>query len=158
MQRESASSPGNSALEEPGRRLRVEAIFSAHDVELAVVHGSRARGEGRVASDLDVGVLSRESRPLSYAVIGAIAVELSACAGLEVDVSDLSTPDAIFRYEVAKCARPIFQSRSDAFTDFLARAMIDYSDIQRFIPDMVAGVARKAREAGGNRRDERDRR
>jgi hypothetical protein len=63
----------------------------------------------------------------------------------KVDVSDLATPDAIFRFEVAGCARLLFQGRPDAFTDFLAKAMIDYSDIQRFLPELIAGVARGRR-------------
>jgi hypothetical protein len=62
---------------------------------------------------------------------------------MEVDVSDLSTPDAIFRYEVARCAQPLFEDPPGAFRDFLAKAMIDYSDIQRFLPELIAGVARR---------------
>lgn len=44
-----------------------------------------------------------------------------------------------------RCARLLFQDRPDAFADFLAKAMIDYSDIQRFLPQLVAGVARGRR-------------
>ncbi len=87
----------------------------------------------------------RNERRLSYATMGSIALDLSRVLAAEVDVSDLSTPDAVFRYEVAGCARPLFQDRPDAFTDFLAKAMIDYSDIQRFLPELVAGVARGRR-------------
>lgn len=76
--------------------------------------------------------------------MGEIALDLSNALSIEVDVSDLSTPDAVFRYEVAACARLLFQDRPDAFADFLAKAMIDYSDIQRFLPELVAGVARGA--------------
>lgn len=141
-------------IEDPVKRFRIGEILAEAGIDLAVVHGSRARRGGRPDSDLDVGILAADARPVSYRVMGAIALDLSNLLSMEVDVADLSTPDAIFRYEVAKCAQPIFQRRPDAFTDFLAKAMIDYSDIQRFLPELVAGVARKSRrgaatEAGG---------
>jgi predicted nucleotidyltransferase len=131
--------------EDPVRRARVGEVLRSAGIGLAVVHGSRVRGAERPDSDLDVALLAANARPLSYAAMGSIALDLSHVLGAEVDVSDLSTPDAIFRYEVAGCARVLFQDRPDAFTDFLAKAMIDYSDIQRFLPELVAGVARGRR-------------
>ena len=77
--------------------------------------------------------------------MGLLSADLSKLLSAKVDVSDLATPDAIFRYEVAKCARVLFESRPAAFRDFLAKTLIDYADIQRFIPELVAGVARRAR-------------
>ena len=129
----------------PVRRAHVGELLRSAGIGLAVVHGSRVRGRARPDSDLDVALLAADARPLSYATMGSLAVDLSEALAAEVDVSDLSTPDAIFRYEVAGCARLLFQDRPDAFTDFLAKAMIDYSDIQRFLPELIAGVARGRR-------------
>lgn len=131
-------------LDDPVKRSRIEEILTAAEIDLAVVHGSRARRRARPDSDLDVGILAAGRHPISYRVMGAIARDLSRELVMEVDVADLSTTDAIFRYEVAQCARPIFQRRPDAFADFLAKAMIDYADIGRFLPELVAGVARRA--------------
>lgn len=114
-----------------------------------MVHGSRARRTARADSDLDIGVLATGGHPVSYRVMGEIALDLSNLLGVEVDIADLATPDAIFRYEVARCARPIFQCRPESFADFLARAMIDYADIQRFLPELIAGVARNLRRGPG---------
>lgn len=130
-------------IDDAVKRSTIEAILAAAGIDLAVVHGSRARRSAHPGSDLDVGILAADGRPLSYRIMGTIALDLSNVLSVEVDVADLSTPDAIFRYEVAKCARPIFQRHPDAFANFLAKAMIDYSDIQRFLPELVAGVARK---------------
>jgi predicted nucleotidyltransferase len=132
-------------IDDPVARSRIVEILASAGIDLAVVHGSRARRGARADSDLDVGVLAADARPLSYRVMGAIALELTSVLGIEVDVADLSTPDAIFRFEVARCTQPIFERRPGAFADFLARAMIDYSDIQRFLPELIAGVARVAR-------------
>jgi predicted nucleotidyltransferase len=131
--------------DDPVRVARVGELLRAAGISLAVVHGSRVRGGARPDSDLDIALLAVDSRPLSYAVMGSIALDLSNALAAEVDVSDLSTPDAVFRFEVAGCARVLFQDRPDAFSDFLAKAMIDYSDIQRFLPELVAGVARGRR-------------
>jgi len=131
--------------EDPVRRARVGEVLRSAGIGLAVVHGSRVRGAARPDSDLDVALLAADAHPLSYAVMGSIALDLSNTLAADVDVSDLSTPDAVFRYEVARCARLLFQDRPDAFTDFLAKAMIDYSDIQRFLPELIAGVARGRR-------------
>lgn len=128
-----------------GVRTAAAECFAAHGVSLAVIHGSRARGEAHARSDLDVGVLATDGLPLSYSTMGLLALELSALIGQEVDVSDLATPDAIFRFEVARIARILFEARRGAFADFLAKALIDYSDIQRFLPELIAGVARRAR-------------
>lgn len=137
--------PKQFLAEDPVRRASVGELLRSAGIALAVVHGSRVRGKARPDSDLDVALLAADARPLSYAVMGSLAVDLSQLLAAEVDVSDLSTPDAIFRYEVAACARLLFQDRHDAFTDFLARAMIDYSDVQRFLPELIAGVARGRR-------------
>jgi predicted nucleotidyltransferase len=144
--------PASSRLEgrqflpdDPARRARIGDLLRAAGIELAVVHGSRVRGGARPDSDLDVALLAADRRPLSYAAMGRLALDLSKELSARVDVSDLATPDAIFRFEVAGCARLLFQDRPDAFTDFLAKAMIDYSDIQRFIPELIAGVARGRR-------------
>lgn len=134
--------------EDDVRRGRAAEVLRLAGIALAVVHGSRARGRARVDSDLDVGVLAADGQPLSYAVLGTLALDLSNALSMEVDVSDLSTPDAVFRYEVVGCALLLFQDRPDAFTDFVARALIDYSDIQRFLPKLVAGVARGPKPRG----------
>lgn len=138
-----------TAVDDPAASSAIGSILDAAGIDLAVVHGSRARRTARADSDLDIGVLATGGHPVSYRVMGEIALDLSNLLGVEVDIADLATPDAIFRYEVAQCARPIFQRRPESFADFLAKAMIDYADIQRFLPELIAGVARKSRRGPG---------
>jgi len=151
--------PPSFEISDSGVRAAAGDALRAAGVGLAVVHGSRARGVGRPSSDLDVAVLAADARPLSYSRMGLLAADLSRLLSVEVDVSDLATPDAVFRFEVARCAKLLYQDRPDAFSDFLAKAMIDYSDIQRFLPELVAGVARRGLKgaagehaAGGGRK------
>jgi predicted nucleotidyltransferase len=153
-----------AAQQEPDRSFPPEytavrevlaSVMQREGIALAVLHGSRARGEGHRGSDLDVGLLAADAVPLPYATMGRLAAEVSALLGADVDVSDLATPDAVFRYEVARCARVLFEGSAGAFRDFVGRTLVDYSDIQRFLPELVAGVARVARgEAGTGARRE----
>jgi predicted nucleotidyltransferase len=123
---------------------RIAERLASDGITLAVIYGSRARGEKGPRSDLDIGLLAVGGEPIPYQVMGLLAADLTGLLSHEVDLSDLSTPDAIFRYEVAGCARILFESRSGAFADFVAKTLIDYFDIQRFIPELVAGVSRNA--------------
>lgn len=142
--------------ENDARRGLVEEVLRRAGIGLAVVHGSRARGDARPDSDLDVGLLARDRGPLSYAAMGLIALDLSEALGAQVDTSDLSTPDAIFRFEVAGCGRPLFEGAPHAFTDWVGQTLVDYSDIHRFLPELVAGVARGRRPFPGRQASDSD--
>ena len=120
--------------------------LQAAGIRLAVLFGSRARGDEHPRSDMDIGVLAADGRPLPLSTMGLLATDLSKLFSAEVDVSDLSTPDAIFRFEVARTARILFESQTSAFAEFLAKTLIDYYDIQPFLAQLVAGVARRARQ------------
>ena len=59
------------------------ALAGRTDVEVALVFGSRARGDHQVSSDLDVAVLGEVDRL-------ALGAELSRATGHEVDVVDFA--------------------------------------------------------------------
>ncbi|TMQ20236.1 MAG: nucleotidyltransferase domain-containing protein [Deltaproteobacteria bacterium] len=66
-------------------RTRLARALEAHgDVELALLFGSRARGDAGPSSDIDVAVIGR-----SIDAIG-LAIELTDAIGIPVDVVDLS--------------------------------------------------------------------
>jgi len=130
-----------------GVRARIAERLAPAGISLAVLHGSRARGDDHLHSDLDVGLLAADGAPLSYSAMGLVAVDLAALLDHDPDVSDLATTDAIFRFEVARSARVLFEDRPGRFADFLARTFVDYDDIQRFVPELIAGVARRAGSA-----------
>ena len=122
-------------------------VLAASGMALAVLHGSRADGRSHPGSDTDIGVLGGDGRSLGYSALARLQLELCDRLGAEVDLSDLSTPDAIFRREVASRGRLLFEDRPGRFAEFVARALIDYDDIARFVPEMIRGVARAARAA-----------
>lgn len=73
----------------PPSRLVAElrtALARRQDVELAILFGSRARGNAQPGSDLDLAVQGARID------LGALTAELSLATGLEVDVVLLADP------------------------------------------------------------------
>lgn len=117
------------------------------DLRLVVFFGSRAGTTHRPDSDFDFGVLRRGGVRLGHEELGALHLALSRLCGAHADVVDLSTSDAILRFEVASGGRPVFESEPGAWSEFVARALIDHDDIAASIRACVAAVGRAAREA-----------
>ena len=125
-------------------RSDIAELLDAEGIVLAILHGSRARGDAHARSDLDVAVLSADRRSMEYRQLGRVADGLSRILGADVDLGDLSTGDAIFRYEVVRCGKVLFEARDGIHRDYVADTLVRYADIERFIPELVAGVARRA--------------
>jgi predicted nucleotidyltransferase len=93
------------------------------DVRLAVVFGSAARSTPTRRSDLDIGVLG-----VPGARLAALAVRLSRTAGREVDLIALETAPPLLRVEIARDGILLLERVSGVWSDFRARAMVDWWD------------------------------
>lgn len=114
---------------------------------LLVLFGSCARANQRADSDVDFGALHRTGRRLAHRELGALHVGLSRLCNAHADVVDLSTFDAVFRYEVVSHGRPVFEAEPGIWTKFVARALIDHDDLGAALRDCITAVGRAAREA-----------
>lgn len=94
------------------------------DVQLAVVFGSAARGARGQRSDLDVGVMGLRST----ARLAALAVTLARIAGRHVDLVQLETAPPLLRFEIARDGAVMFERTPHLWSDFKARAMVDWWD------------------------------
>jgi len=121
-------------------------LLADHEIGLLVAHGSRVSGRARPASDLDLGAERRDGRRFDHRALAALQLGLSRWAGLEVDLRDLAEADAIFRFELAGNAHVLYESESGRFKAFVARTLIDHDDIAPFLPMLIAGVGRAARQ------------
>jgi predicted nucleotidyltransferase len=93
------------------------------EVQLAVVFGSAARRRLTRRSDLDVGVLG-----VSRSRLSALAVALSRIAGREVDLIPLDTAPPLLRFEIARDGVLLLERTGNLWSDFRARAMVDWWD------------------------------
>jgi predicted nucleotidyltransferase len=95
------------------------ALEHHHEVELALLFGSRSRGEAGPSSDVDVAVIGR-----GIDTIG-LAIELTDAVGLPVDVVDLSAdPPLVLLLAVLRDGIKIHEGRPGAHGRFLAHSLM----------------------------------
>lgn len=94
-------------------------------VQLAVLFGSVARGENRAWSDVDLGVWL-EPETVDRRV--EVEAELGRAVGRPVDVIVLNHAPPLLRFEIARDGVVLLERRDGLWTDFKARAMVDWWD------------------------------
>lgn len=99
-----------------GEKLRV-ALADRAEVSLGLVFGSRARGAGGPASDLDVAVMAPGPS------LPAIAAALSRASGLEVDVISLEDPGVPMLEQLVRDAQPIYEATPGLGAAWRSRAL-----------------------------------
>src|SRR5262245_32555712 len=98
---------------------------SIPEVRLAVLFGSTARGTATRRSDVDLGV---SAQPNTSAVRSKIRSELERAAGRSLDIVFLEEAPPLLRFEISKDGVLLFQNEDHLWTDFKARAMVDWWD------------------------------
>lgn len=136
----------------PGRMKRamnalegrlIKALEAFPEVELAVSFGSEARGEATRGSDVDIGVQLKDK---SLGVLQRLEVLLGRAVGREVDLVSLDESPPLLRFEIARDGKLLLERRPHAWTDFRARAMVDWWDwapLARRINSAAASRLRK---------------
>lgn len=112
---------------------------------LVVRFGSRASSRARPESDLDLGVLRTNGARLSHLELGALRLALSDRFGLPADVVDLATADCVLRREVISNGHVLHARTREAWTDLVARTLIDLDDLGPMLDACIAGVMRVAK-------------
>lgn len=92
-------------------------------VRLAVLFGSGAREALRPESDLDIGVLGVPQDRLNL-----LQVALTRSIGRDVDLIALESAPPLLRFEIAKDGRVLLERTRHLWSDFRARAMVDWWD------------------------------
>ena len=111
-------------------------------IRLAVVFGSVARERSRRDSDVDIGVLLDENGP---DIAQALEVDLSRALRRTVDLIVLNTAPPLLRFEVAREGEVLFARDPYDWTDFKARAMVDWWDWAPTARRLHAAVAARLR-------------
>jgi predicted nucleotidyltransferase len=116
-------------------------------IRLAVAFGSRARGDARPTSDLDIAVeLTPDSSLLD---IGALVDRITTLTALKVDIVELAglpESDPLMAYNIAKDGIPLIEKNPGAFLEFRNRACITYFDVQEFLAEQKLKLNERLQE------------
>lgn len=113
------------------------------EVQLAVLFGSRAKGRPRPGSDVDLGI---HLDPYSPELRFKVEADLGRAAGLPVDIVLLDEAPPLLRFEIARGGILVHEREPGLWTDFKARAMVDWWDWAPTHRMIQAGVMRRLRE------------
>jgi uncharacterized protein len=103
------------ALIQPFRRV----LDARGDVALALLFGSRARGDARESSDVDVALLAPAADLLE------IGASLSHASGLEVEVVSLADPGVPLLDELLRDAVVLYEQRQGAYATWRSHVLAD---------------------------------
>lgn len=114
-------------------------------VRLAVLYGSAARGDDHEGSDLDIGVSFERGADVGP----RLEVELSRISHRTVDLVRLDEAPPLLRFEIARDGRLLLERAPFAWTDFKARAMVDWWDWAPLAHALQASALQRVREGAG---------
>lgn len=118
------------------------ALSSRAELRLAVLFGSRARGDARADSDLDVAILGDGIDTLR------LASDLSRELGYEVDVVSLAEPSIALVRAVLRDGVPVWQSPAGTWGRFIAESLCDLETDLPLFRRMQDGFVRRVAAEG----------
>ncbi|HEX7368860.1 MAG TPA: nucleotidyltransferase domain-containing protein [Rhodanobacteraceae bacterium] len=105
--------------------VREASLHALPDIETLYVFGSRARGNARVDSDIDLAVLAKT--PIDAARRFEAQREISALLDCDVDLIDLRNASTVLRSEVVNGGTPLFKRNAQETLAFEARVLSEYA-------------------------------
>lgn len=129
-------------VEAEARRIREAVLRLLPGIEALYLFGSRARGDARPDSDLDLAVL--DIAPLDPLRRFEIRRELSVLLDCDVDLVDLHAASSVLRSEVISGGRVLYSRSAEATLAFEARVLGEYAELL----DATRELREQARERG----------
>lgn len=99
------------------------------DLDLLVLHGSRARGDAHPRSDVDLAYLAAE--PID--VLGLLADVSNALRTDDIDLVNLDTASALLRFRAARDGRVVCERRAGMYEAFVLEAALFWCDAESVI-------------------------
>ena len=109
-------------------------LCEKHGVRLAILFGSRAKGEAGPESDWDLAFLIKEGKQkmdrtglatLKKSLIKDLCNHLKTS---QIDLVILNRAAPFLKYQVAQNGRPLYQAKEGEFAAFVSLAVRSYSD------------------------------
>ena len=130
-----------------------EVLSSGPPLRLAVLFGSRARGDAlHSGSDLDLAIEPVDPS-LSLGDELGLQAALARAVGCEVDLVRLDKASPLMRRQVARSGRPVLPGTEPAFRRFQARAALEYADIAPLLTVAARRFRRALTDAPARPRD-----
>ena len=104
-----------------------ERVSRVPGLALLLLHGSRARGDGRPDSDWDLGFLADD--PAAFDPDDLLAVIAEAVGADRVDLVDLSSASALLAYRAARDGVVAFEREPGRFQRFWLEAVDTWCDL-----------------------------
>lgn len=123
-------------------RLR-ERMGDWPELQMAILFGSTARGTDRPGSDVDLGILLE---PYSPAVRFEVEAQLGRAARRPVHVILLDEAPPLLRFEITRDGSLLFEREKGLWSNFKAKAMIDWYDWAPIARKINAAVIRRLKE------------
>lgn len=118
------------------------ALAERPDVRLAVLFGSAASGQLTAGSDVDLAVQFEGPDADS----GALGVSISRLVSRPVDIVRMDEAPPLLRFEIARDGILLVERQAHAWSDFRARAMVDWWDWAPTARAIQAAAVRRLRE------------
>jgi predicted nucleotidyltransferase len=113
------------------------------EIRLAVLFGSAARGEAGPGSDVDLGLILE---PYSASVLFRVESALGRGAGRPVHVILLDDASPLLRFEVSRDGVLLREREEGLWTEFKARAMVDWWDWAPTARKIQRGIIQRLKE------------
>lgn len=115
-------------------RVVAEAVAAEPVVLAAWIFGSRARGDARPGSDLDVALLLFPGSPPPAGIEERVAAVIAEWTGLDVDVSRIGEDRPVLSFEAIADGRRVFArdvERADIVEEHLRWVYLDTARFRR---------------------------
>jgi hypothetical protein len=107
-------------------------IFKKHNVKLAYLFGSRAKGNSGLESDFDVAVLFKKN-PVDTLALNentSLSLDLNKSFPAELDIVCLNYASSLLKYEVIRYGQILYSENEPERIDFEVSAIKEYIDEQ----------------------------
>jgi len=116
------------------------------EAEVVFLFGSKAKGEDKKESDVDLAVLFNNPKANLFALQGEFREELKNLLGVEVDIVNMNAADVVFNYRVLSEGKIIYQRNEDTRVNFQTDLVKRYFDLKPSYNFYYQELAQRARQ------------